>query len=135
MGSLLPAWCCCKAHMLTGSSLYTSSSSELLYIMITFFGTSCPYLSLGFFLVSMVLLQIWGLCFGLSGLDPGYPPPLSCFLLWSLFSVPLAHMYCWSRRFVSGRGVSKLAVAGVPWVWLTMSWSSNGCSPLLLFDN
>ena len=33
LGSLLPAWCCCKAHMLTGSSTYSFSSSDL-YILI-----------------------------------------------------------------------------------------------------
>jgi hypothetical protein len=53
--SLLPARCCRKAHTSTGSSLY--SSSELLYIGITFFGASCPYL----FLVACFLLGARGL--------------------------------------------------------------------------
>ena len=34
----------------------------------------------------------------------------------------------------SGGGVLKMVLVQVPWLWITMSWSSSGCSLLLLFD-
>ena len=37
-------------------------------------------------------------------------------------------------RFVSSGCFSKMALVGVPWSWIMMSWSSSVCSLLLLFD-
>ena len=123
--------------MLTGSSLYTSSSSELLYIMITFFGTSCPYLSRGFFFGIHGLAANLGSLFWPLGSRSWLSTSFELLsIVVTVFGAACSYvLLVASFRFVSGRGVSKLAVAEVPWVWLTMSWSSNGCSPLLLFDN
>ena len=72
LGSLLPACCCCKAHTSTESSLYSSSPSELLYIVITLFGTSCLYL----FLVALFLLGTHGLAANLGVFSRSNLPPL-----------------------------------------------------------
>ena len=131
LGSLLPACCCCKTHTSTGSSLYLSSPPELLYIVITLFGTSCLYL----FLVALFLLGINGVVANmgfvssscrcprvdrsnspllqlLSLLPPFWSSETSSFVV--AFSVVVGSyvLLVALSRFVH---VSKMAVVKVPW--------------------
>ena len=161
LGSLLPARCCCKAHTSTRSSLYSFSSSKLLYIVIAFLGISCPYIF--FVALSLLVGVVAGTgffssscrCSRVDRLDASPPQllsPLVPSLSFGSDSQPFTSLeiYPFMVTFsvavgsyvslvalvcsVSGGRVSEIVVVEVPWSWITMFRSSSGCSPLLLFD-
>ena len=148
LGSLLPARCCCKAHASTGSSLSLSSSSDS-YIVIKSPGTLYPWVFLIVFLLldgviageGSLLLNRPRLGVGvldssplqsLSTLMPSASLEVYPFMFLSAVGsyVLLVALF----HFVSSGCVSEMGLVGVLWLWITMSWSSSVCSPLLLFD-
>ena len=109
LGSLLPARCCCKAHMSTGSSTYSISSSDL-YIVIRY-----PRI---FRLWEFLIVH---LCFGTVIVDEeSLPSGCSCFGV-GFFVVPPS----------AGALVCNIVVCIVSfrlrwvWFWDGVGWGNN----------
>lgn len=137
LGSLLPARCCVKAHMLTGSSSLSSSDS---YIVIRSprisrlwkFLIAFLFLVIGTVVVDEGLILSSCFCFGVGSFTAPLPQAPSLvsqklypFVVVSSIVVLLLTIFC----VVPVGCVSEMVLIGV-----TMSWSSSVCTLLLLFD-